>query len=394
MDVSHRLFIDKAMSLLALMLAKMIQDDLHIKQLPKCIFISPANLGPYHFARFTAIARLLPDFTVVQVQKKEDYRPWSGDLGKPPCRIITLDRDKRIEDLLSAENPDVVFTVSYVGKTFQRAAWWAKRRKIPSILVNDSWYGDRSRFWWKEKAKRFLVKRLFDGAFVAGKRAEDYAVSLGLPPNLIWKGLDVVDNNHFSNSSEDFDKSKKLPEKFFLCVTRLSPEKNVNSLLLGFQNYIHSGGDWHLVIAGTGPQEIELKKKVSVELETFIHWMGWVSYYDLPYIYSKASCFVLSSSSETWGLVVNEGMAAGLPVLVSRKCGCMPELCQKGINGYDFDPNNVEKLAELMLRMSSGLIDLNYMGEASKRIIECFTPETWARTLFNCVTTMVEPKRV
>jgi glycosyltransferase involved in cell wall biosynthesis len=105
----------------------------------------------------------------------------------------------------------------------------------------------------------------------------------------------------------------------------------------------------------------------------------------VPAYYGLASCLVLPSISETWGLVVNEAMAAGLPVLVSQRCGCVPELVQPGVNGYVFDPLDTEGLARLLGVMSSETADAGRMSEASRQIVALYTPETWAQTLADCI---------
>ena len=101
--------------------------------------------------------------------------------------------------------------------------------------------------------------------------------------------------------------------------------------------------------------------------------------------YGLASCLVLPSISETWGLVVNEAMAAGLPVLVSQRCGCVPELVQDGVNGYVCDPLDTEGMARLLGVMSSETADAGKMGEVSRQIVALYTPETWAQTLADCI---------
>jgi len=78
-------------------------------------------------------------------------------------------------------------------------------------------------------------------------------------------------------------------------------------------------------------------------------------------------------------------MASGLPVLVSEICGCANDLVQNGVNGFTFDPFDVEGLALLMLKMSSGQVDLEAMGAASRRIIDKWTPEVFARSLLQAI---------
>ena len=90
----------------------------------------------------------------------------------------------------------------------------------------------------------------------------------------------------------------------------------------------------------------------------------WIQYEKLPIYYGLAKTFILPSTSEPWGLMVNEAMASGLPILISRQCGYITELCWRGINGYDFDPWNVAELAGLMKLVQSLEDDLTRMAEA------------------------------
>jgi glycosyltransferase involved in cell wall biosynthesis len=80
-------------------------------------------------------------------------------------------------------------------------------------------------------------------------------------------------------------------------------------------------------------------------------------------------------------LVVNEAMASGLPVLVSNRCGCAPDLVQEGVNGFTFDPYNVEQIAGLMLKVSACDFPLSAFGDASRRIIADWGPERFAAGL-------------
>ncbi|MFZ2197715.1 MAG: glycosyltransferase family 4 protein, partial [Thermodesulfovibrionales bacterium] len=170
--------------------------------------------------------------------------------------------------------------------------------------------------------------------------------------------------------------------------SRLTFGKNIKMLMRAFELYRDRGGEWGLLIVGTGPQERELMDVAPSHISESICFYGWAAYDDIPSLYRGASCFILPSLSETWGLVVNEAMATGLPVLLSRKCGCLPDLCRTGENGFDFDPNNHEELAGLMLKMSSDEINLASMRIASKKIISNYTPETWANTIVEMVETL------
>jgi glycosyltransferase involved in cell wall biosynthesis len=187
-----------------------------------------------------------------------------------------------------------------------------------------------------------------------------------------------------------------LPERYFLYVGRFAAEKNLFRLLEAFKLYRGSSGDrpWDLVLVGSGPDRQAIDEYIRRNDVPGVVFSGFRQIGELPAFYALAGCLVLPSLSETWGLVVNEAMAAGLPVLVSERCGCVPELVHPGLNGYVFDPLDVEELARLMALMTSRQVDLKAMGEESRRIISLYSPESWARSLADCIQRTVARKRI
>jgi 1,2-diacylglycerol 3-alpha-glucosyltransferase len=360
----------------------------------KILMIGPANLGPYHYARFRSLVKLVPEFTYVKMSHNEVYRPWSNDLNVAPCRIISLDSKSEIGWFLNREKPDILFIIGYGHLFLLKAAYWAKKNKVPSVLQMDSTLSDHPRQWWKEAMKSLIVKIFFNSTFVAGSRSAAYAESLGIKKEFIWQGVDVVDNDYFYKPNEEIGARINFCNQYFLTVARLSKEKNLLNLLKAFERYCDKGGRWALLIAGTGPEETFLKQYVcsARQIRDKVIFYGWARYGELPSLYHGASCLILPSVSESWGLVTNEAMAAGLPVLVSKMCGCVPELCLEGINGYSFEPFNIEQLAELMLKMSSRHVDLKAMGAASQQIISEYTPEKWAYTVLRMYNVLLNKK--
>ena len=120
-------------------------------------------------------------------------------------------------------------------------------------------------------------------------------------------------------------------------------------------------------------------------LQKFIHLPGFLQQEELLPYFAHASCFIHASTQEQWGLVVNEAMAAGLPVIVSNRCGCFEDLVIEGVNGFGFDPTNQQKLTDLMLKMSSGKVDLSVMGEASLQHIQKYSPDYFAQGLMKAL---------
>ncbi|MEE8479036.1 MAG: glycosyltransferase, partial [Candidatus Neomarinimicrobiota bacterium] len=90
-----------------------------------------------------------------------------------------------------------------------------------------------------------------------------------------------------------------------------------------------------------------------------------------------------------WGLVVNEAMLCRLPIIVSTKCGCQPELVEEGINGYSFDPNNENRLTNLMQGFVSGDYNIKSMAEASYAIIRKHSPSIIAQKIVTGIKTYI-----
>jgi len=370
-----------------------------MKKANKMLFYAASNLGPYHLIRFNTLVQHGIALTIVQTPIKEFPRPWqfdakqaAFDLERPYHELnddkwATLLRTTR--HYFETQKPDIVVLTGYNRKFNWAALYVCHQLNIPVYLYLVGWAEERSRSFFKETIKQWMC-RYFNGALVTGVRAQAYAEKLGINPDKVWRIGNVVDNDHFSQGKRH---STFLPEgekPYFLVVSRLSSEKNLERLLQAFTKYKQMGGLWSLVIAGTGPEEEKLKLLMRQLGVSDVQWVGWVSYEDLPGLYAHAGCFILPSIIEPWGLVVNEAMAAGLPVLVSRTCGCVPELCWRGINGYDFDPTNVEQITSQLYRVSSGFVDLEWMRLRSRSIIKHYSLDNWTAAILDMLSNEVK----
>nr|WP_228038008.1 glycosyltransferase family 4 protein [Nodosilinea sp. LEGE 06152] len=272
---------------------------------------------------------------------------------------------------------------------------WSNRNQIPVILLSDSQYCDRPRNPVLEAIKGQWICRRCDAAFVAGASAACYLEKLGFPKHKIWRGYDVIDNHYFSKASHLVKQNKiyererlGLPERFFLYVGRFSQEKNLLRLLEAFGLYqnAHPSEPLTLVLVGSGDQELVLKDKAKrLDLKNIV-WPGFKQISELPAYYGLASAFILPSISEPWGLVINEAMACGLPILASSQCGAIFDLVFPGINGSVFNPWESQSINQSMTSFSHYSVSLQKdMGQASQRIIQDFSLESWAIALTDCI---------
>jgi glycosyltransferase involved in cell wall biosynthesis len=141
-------------------------------------------------------------------------------------------------------------------------------------------------------------------------------------------------------------------------------------------------------LLGDGPLRTTLNSQLSaLDLHGCVHIPGFKQYRELPAYYGLANVFIHASTTEQWGLVVNEATASGLPVLVSNRCGCVLDLVREGVNGFTFDPLDVEALAQLMLKISAIRFPRSQFGLESRRVIGEWGPERFAQGLMAAVDT-------
>src|SRR5947209_6548506 len=327
------------------------------------------NIGPYHHARLNAAS----DFARVIAFEWSACatEPWGAASNPAKYQKRSLFSDVRagsvenrgLQSVFSAAldelRPDVMAINGWNDFGSLVAVKCCADRRIPLVLMSESTARDEPRVWWKEVIKRRLV-RLYSSALVGGRRHADYLEELGIKNDRIFRGYDVVDNEYFTRATTEVRSKKtevrdkhRLPENYFLASARFIAKKNLGALIRAYGAYYNRAGKeaWHLVILGDGPLKGDLSRLIAdLGLGKFVHLPGFKQYDELQSYYGLANAFVHASISGHWGLVVNEAVASGLPVIVSNRCGCMPELVRD--NGFAFDPSDERELASRLLEMA------------------------------------------
>jgi glycosyltransferase involved in cell wall biosynthesis len=290
--------------------------------------------------------------------------------------------------------PDAVAITSYSTPDARASLLWCQRHHRPAILMTETKEDDVDRIEWRESIKRRIVG-LYSAALVGGTPQRDYLVRLGMTPNAIFLGFDAIDNRFFSERAETArhtaDITRHLPDidgetPYFMASSRFIPRKNLHRLLKAYQHYrMISPAPWRLLLLGDGPERPALAAAVKDLALQGVSFCGFRQIDELPAYYAHAGAFVHPALVDQWGLVVNEAMAAGLPVLVSERAGCAQDLVQHGVNGFTFDPENVPELARLLSVLSHPDTDRAGMGEASRRIIADWSPARFASGLWAAV---------
>jgi len=170
-----------------------------------------------------------------------------------------------------------------------------------------------------------------------------------------------------------------LPSNYFLFVGRFLPRKGLETLIKAYSNYGKhvSEPPWSLILVGGGEYFDHIRNLAGDAHE--IYFVGSKFGAELCDYYGLAKILIVPSVSDQWGLVVNEGMASGLPVIVSKGCGAATTLVREGENGWTFEPGDDETLTKLMVRASSLSSDtLKEMGRKSQSIVSEWSLDRFA----------------
>jgi glycosyltransferase involved in cell wall biosynthesis len=142
-------------------------------------------------------------------------------------------------------------------------------------------------------------------------------------------------------------------ESVFLFCGKLIEVKRPLDVLFAAAKACDAGLRCQVIYAGDGPLRGAVER-VAKRTAVATTLLGFMNQTQLPAIYLAADALVLPSASETWGLVVNEGMAIGLPAIVSSAVGCVPDLIDAGKTGWVYPVGRIDRLAAAM-QQSAGL---------------------------------------
>jgi glycosyltransferase involved in cell wall biosynthesis len=301
--------------------------------------------------------------------------------------------NKTLRLKLNELNPDIVIAGAIAFPSGAAAVRWATENKKKVIIFDDARIEDilRPRIidWVKRK-----IFSCVDAVFCPSPAWDNTFAYFGFKNEQIFYGVDVVNNSFWQENSSQ-PKSVELPEKYILTVGRQISIKNVQLLLKAYQEYQHRIKEYSmsLVIVGEGEENNKLKSYAEKEQLYNIHFIPFQSQEILKIIYSKASVFVLPSLGEPWGLVVNEAMASGLPVLVSNRVGCASTLVKVGENGFTFSPINVDELTSLLIKFNQlSNAEKIKMGEVSLQIISEWDLAKFTTGLFDAISFVLNKK--
>jgi glycosyltransferase involved in cell wall biosynthesis len=268
---------------------------------------------------------------------------------------------------------------------YHRLEYWAMlwtciilRRK--RAVFCDSTARDNTKIRSKEIAKSFFFQQC-QGFFCYGTRGKEYIQSYGIDPELIYSPCQAAALPHVYDASSILRRYRASPRRnsespTFLFVGRLSKEKGLEDLLAAFRTVRQQLPKANLLLAGPGSERDRLQTQAAAwGLESSITFLGNQTSDQIGALLEISTALILPSRKEPWGLVVNEALSYGCPVVVSEVCGCVPELVLDGVTGYAFPAGDVAALHESMLRVISLNEDRLETAKRCMEVISQYTPE-------------------
>lgn len=300
------------------------------------------------------------------------------------------DTPELVERVRAARYDALVVTGWYL-KAYWQAVYACKRAGVPVLVRGDSQL-TTPRAPLKRAAKELLypaLLRAFDGYLTVGARNRAYLEHYKAPRDRIFRVPHTVDVERFRaayriDAAERAERRRALGAsderaRVVLQVGRLLPLKRTLDLIEALHMLAQRAPDrpWVLVCAGAGPEEEAIRAR-ALARRVPLRMLGFVNQSELPSLYASADLLALASESETWGLVVNEAMASGLPAVVSTGAGCAPDLIEEGLTGFSHAPGDLSALADALERAR----DLRAAPEAQAallRVTERHSPQVAAQ---------------
>jgi glycosyltransferase involved in cell wall biosynthesis len=288
-------------------------------------------------------------------------------------------------------NFDALLVMGWYLKSYLQAILAAKRAGIPVLVRGDSQLGTpRSRLKTLAKGALYpVLLRLFDGALVVGKRNRAYWTRYGYPADRMFDSPHCVDTDWFASRATAGARERlrgrlqiKPDSMVVLFAGKLVQFKRPLDVLEGAAQVQRGGLLIEVVVAGAGPLEAAVVARAK-ELGLRLHLLGFCNQSRMPEAYAAADVLVLPSTGrETWGLVVNEALACGRPVLLSDAVGCAPDVAEHLGPQAVFAAGNISAMASRLkalllappapdrLRRASAAFSLDAAATGIKRALE------------------------
>jgi glycosyltransferase involved in cell wall biosynthesis len=278
---------------------------------------------------------------------------------------------------------DVIWINSYMGTNAFLARLGALFSGTP-VFFRDDTNLLTPRPFWKRAFKNLFLRPFLRGtwAFYVGEENKRYWNFYGVPPRRLFFSPHCVDNDYWS--SKAIELAPRRPQirqslgisddrPVILFCAKFIPKKQPLKLLQAFEIVRRRVSCW-LLMVGDGYLKESVEREIVERHVQDVVLAGFLNQDELPLAYTAGDVFVLPSAfHETWGLVVNEAMNFGLPIVASDQVGCGRDLVKDGWNGFTFPHDDADALAERLIRILEDAALRKTMGANSATLVKQYT---------------------
>ena len=284
-----------------------------------------------------------------------------------------------LDEHLTGKGFDALWIHGWFHQVNLRAMRLARSINLPVFMRGESLLHDSG---WKGRLKGILQRRVIENVsrFLAiGTRNTEFYRHHGVSDERIYSVPYAVDNDFFRQRAEaaaltreEYRAELNLEpgRPVILFASKFIARKRPMDLLQAYRSLVSRAHQPipYLLFAGSGEEQDSLHQAAAQSGLDSIRFLGFRNQTELPRLFDLCNVFVLPSDYEPWGLVLNEVMNAGRPIITSACVGAAPDLVQEGITGYTVPAGDVTMLAA---RLQEALKDnrSEVMGAAAKRRI-------------------------
>lgn len=349
------------------------------------------QFAPYHVDRIEAVgARFSGRAKVIAIEvatTSETYN-WPPSSNIDQATKLTLFPGQSYEDvgllrrfwaqLRAALGGRMVFVgIGYDRYDIIALSWLLRLTGTRVIMMTDSKFDDRSR-WVLREALKSIVLKAYSAAIVAGRQQRAFVRLLGHHRHQIVPGYDTVSIDRLRREAA-LATPPPVAEWPFTFVGRFVPKKNILTLIDAYARYVHQteGTPRRLQLIGSGALEAQIRDRCNEHgISHLVDFPGFLSSSEVSPRLAASLALILISVEEQWGLVVNEAVALGVPVIVSTAVGSADALVRNLCNGFIFEPDAIAGIAnamallaerpELRDQMSAAALDRAWLADSER----------------------------
>lgn len=362
------------------------------QHLPIRVVVLRNFLGPYEIPWLQELQRRVSDLCIVATRDRNDWLPWTAEVGNlnvvQQGRFILHERQSHAAGFvdrirvhvpygtlkqLHRLSPDAIISSEFGVRSLQALTYsrLSKRTKL-LVFAALSERSEAGRGFARRAVRRFLAHRV--AAFVTpGASGARYLENLGVEGEKIFIVPRTTDMTRFLDIP--LDRNDEVARRLF-CPGQFIPRKGLRPFLKAVARWATDHGDQRaeLCFLGDGPERLFLETNSRPSNLVVRFWKG-VSYDELPAYYAQAGILAFPTLADEWGLVVNEALASGVPVLGSIHSQAVTEMVRDEVNGWIFNPEKPEQMYTAIHRaLTAPTCHLSKMRITARDNVKRFTP--------------------